>query len=59
MSPLQAQFFTETVLHHRNNKLFSYYKHWNDIDGGTKRVEEKPVPLLFCLPLVPHGLTRA
>jgi hypothetical protein len=27
--------------------------------GKTKELEEKPVPLLFCLPQIPYGVTQA
>jgi hypothetical protein len=30
---------------------------WNDIDKETDELEEKPAPVLLCLPQIPHGLT--
>jgi len=33
---------------------------WNDIDRGkTEELVDKPVPVPFCPPQIPHGLTRS
>jgi hypothetical protein len=34
-------------------------RRWNDIDGKTEELGEKPIPVPLCPPQIPHGLTQA
>jgi hypothetical protein len=35
---------------------WAYFRLWNDIDGKTKELWEKLVPVSLCPPQIPHGL---